>query len=262
MVGRDLVTNRRDARTECRGEIVLEVDRLTCPDRFEDVSFRLRRGEVLGLAGLIGAGRTEVASALIGLVHGVQGEMRLEGRAFRPRHPAEALAAGVAMVTEDRQDSGLIGTMSVKGNLTLSALDQYCHVGWIDDRLEAKAAESWVRDLSIRSAGLNQEIGALSGGNQQKVLLARALMTRPTILILDEPTRGIDVGAKAEIYDWILRLGEQGMAILLVSSELTELLLLCDRTLILCEGRVTGELAADEATEEGILALAMPRAAG
>ncbi|MFM7208210.1 MAG: ATP-binding cassette domain-containing protein, partial [Verrucomicrobiota bacterium] len=213
---------------------------------------------VLGLAGLMGAGRTEVASAVAGLVPAPSGEMRLRGRPFHPQTPGEALAAGVAMVTEDRKGQGIVPALPIRENITLSALATLCHGGVIDRTAEAEAARSGMRDFSIRASGPEQPVGQLSGGNQQKVLLARALLNRPEVVVLDEPTRGIDVGAKAEIYALIRRLTDEGRAVLLVSSELPEAIALSHRLLVLRQGKVAAELDASKTTQEEVLRHAMP----
>jgi len=185
--------------------------------------------------------------------------MRFKGRALRVRHPAAALRAGVAMVTEDRQRWGLVGTMSVEENLLLSISGRGSRRWWLDRNSERALVRRWTQRLRIKVADPSQPVGELSGGNQQKVILGRALITRPELLILDEPTRGIDVASKAEIYRMIRELRDEGMGILLVSSELPELLALSDRILVMCEGRLAGELAGDRVKESSVLALAMPR---
>lgn len=258
MVGRSVTLGRGEAGKP-PGEVLLEVEQLTRTGAFAQIDLRVHRGEIVGLAGLVGAGRTDLACTLYGLFPSASGRIRLRGATFRPRHPAEALAAGVAMVAEDRQVSGLIGALSVKENLSLSILSRWGRIGWIDPSAELELAWEWANRLQIKVADLEQRIGELSGGNQQKVLLARALMTEPELLILDEPTRGIDVGAKAEIYALVRALREQGLGILLVSSEFNELMALCDRIVVMCNGRVTGEVQGAEASEALLLTYAMPR---
>ncbi|MFM8903960.1 MAG: sugar ABC transporter ATP-binding protein, partial [Verrucomicrobiota bacterium] len=257
MVGRPM-SEVFPPRGKASDEVVLEVDGLSRKGRFEGVSFKIRKGEVLGLAGLMGAGRTEVASAVAGLVPAPSGEMRLRGRPFHPQTPGEALAAGVAMVTEDRKGQGIVPALPIRENITLSALATLCHGGVIDRTAEAEAARSGMRDFSIRASGPEQPVGQLSGGNQQKVLLARALLNRPEVVVLDEPTRGIDVGAKAEIYALIRRLTDEGRAVLLVSSELPEAIALSHRLLVLRQGKVAAELDASKTTQEEVLRHAMP----
>ena len=258
MVGRDFnaALARRPAPV---GEISLEVRALSREGRFQEVSFMLRAGEILGLAGLMGAGRTEIASAIFGLDPATSGEILLRGRPVRILSPADALSHGIAMVTEDRKRYGFVSDMGVRENVTLSSLRRFCAGPFVRTDEENAAADEQIRTFSIRTAGREQQVKYLSGGNQQKVVLARALLTDPTILILDEPTRGIDVGAKAEIYGLISRLAEQGKAILLVSSEMNEILALSDRILVIREGRVAAEVMASRTTPEEILAHAMPQ---
>jgi ABC-type sugar transport system ATPase subunit len=259
MVGRELAREGRFARARPAGDGLLEVRNLDLPGCFSDISLAVHRGEIVGLAGLVGAGRTELASALYGLRPAASGEVWLRGRRVLIRHPADALRAGIAMVTEDRQGLGLVGTLSVKENLVL-ALRSLGRRGWrIDHRAEEQLARHWVQAVQIKMDDLSQGVLELSGGNQQKVVLARALMTEPSVLILDEPTRGIDVGAKAEIYHLLRQFRDDGLGMLLISSELPELLALCDRILVMGEGRLRAELEAPATTEAVILSYAMPR---
>ena len=257
MVGRTL--DSRIARTPAaRGEIVLEVRSLSRPPHFLDVSFVLRRGEILGLAGLMGAGRTDVAAALFGLVPATEGAIYLHGQPVRIDSPTTALAHRIAMVTEDRKKFGFVPAMSVKENLTLSSLARYSRGPFIRRADEAASADEQIARFAIRTAGRDQRVQDLSGGNQQKVALARALLTDPEILILDEPTRGIDVGAKAEIYEMIAGLARQGKGILLVSSEMNEILALSDRILVMREGMVIAGLLPAATNSQEILRFAMP----
>ncbi len=247
-------------------ETVLEVRDLTRrdPDRpgrrmIDRISFEVRRGEVFGIAGLLGSGRTELLEALFGAAGAeTTGQVLLNGRCLDLRTPAEAIAAGFGLLTEDRKDSGLVPDMSVIGNLTLAALADLCRGGFISRVREQELAETYLHDLSITAPDPQLPITSLSGGNQQKVLLARWLATNPAVLLLDEPTRGIDVGAKHELYLHLSRLTRAGMAIVLTSSELPELLSICDRIMVLCEGRPTALFDACEATQETILAAAAP----
>jgi len=252
MVGRDLAPPA--ATRGSRGEPALEVRGLTKPGQFRDISFTLRRGEILGLAGLMGAGRTDVVNAIYGLAPATSGEIRIHGRSVRISGPAAAIAAGIALVSEDRKEFGLVLPMSLQHNLTLASLRQR----WIDQRQESALADAQIRSFGIRAAGRHQAVMHLSGGNQQKVVLAKAMLTEPDILILDEPTRGIDIGAKTEIYALINRLACAGRAVLLVSSELPELLLLSDRLLVMREGAVSAEFDTRQTTQEEILKFAMP----
>ncbi len=266
MVGReiealDLGEGRRP------GDVVLEVRRLSLPWtgharqwRLRDVSFSLRRGEVLGIAGLMGAGRTELLECLFGASpEPPQGEVLLEGRPVRFRHPSEARRAGVALVTEDRKRLGLFDAMTVRENATICTLDRASSAGLISGGRERRLAEDVVRQLGVKTAGVEALITSLSGGNQQKTIIGRWLLTRPKVLLLDDPTRGIDVGAKAELYRLMDRLCREGLGIVVTSSELPELLTVCDRILVLCEGRLTGEFARHEATEQRIMEAATRR---
>ncbi len=239
------------------GEVLLEVDGLTRPGRFENVSLRLRAGEILGIAGLVGAGRTEVLKAIYGALPGGAGRVRAAGREIRIRSPRDAIAAGIALVPEDRKAEGLILPFSVQRNVALSTLDT---LSWLRTfpraaKLEAQARQS-VRELGIRTTGIHQAVMRLSGGNQQKVVLARGLTTRPRIFLLDEPTRGIDVAAKVDVYRLIGDLAASGSGVLVVSSEMLELLGLCDRILVMRTGRLAGEIARADFSQERVMALA------
>ncbi|MGO9256201.1 MAG: sugar ABC transporter ATP-binding protein [Bryobacteraceae bacterium] len=254
MVGRPLETAVAKGGS-CPGEVLLEVRELTKPGRFQNIGFSVRRGEILGFAGLIGAGRSDVATAVFGLAPAAAGKILVEGRPIRIEGPDDALAAGIAMVTEDRKKYGFVPNLSVRENLTLSSLR---NDPIVRRSTEERIADEQIRRFSIRTAGREQPLRNLSGGNQQKVVIARALAADPEILILDEPTRGIDVGAKAEIYALIRELARSGKAILLVSSEMNEILALSDRILIMREGRIVGEVRPEETTPEEILRHAMP----
>ncbi|MBL8851274.1 MAG: sugar ABC transporter ATP-binding protein [Planctomycetaceae bacterium] len=266
MVGREIESVRlEDGR--CPGDALLDVEDLSLPWpgharrwRLENVSFQLRRGEVLGIAGLMGAGRTELLECLFGAASPPpQGRILLDGRPVAFTHPAEAKAAGMAMVSEDRKRLGLFSRMTVRENITLCTLRDALRGGLIQDSRERRLARESVEQLSIRTAGTEAAITSLSGGNQQKCIIARWLRTQPRVLLLDDPTRGIDVGAKAELYTIIDALCRRGMGIIVTSSELPELVTLCDRILVLCEGRVTGELARGEFSEQRIMEFATQR---
>lgn len=259
MVGRELLASE-PRPTAARGEVALAVEGLTRAGRFEGIGLEVRRGEVLGLAGLMGAGRSEVLHALYGLAPADRGTLRVHGQPVRIRCPADALRLGIALVSEDRQRLGLIPRRSVVENLTLASLAR-CSVGpFISAAAERRWALDLIRTFAIKTPKPEAAVDDLSGGNQQKVLLARALASDPEILLLDEPTRGIDVGAKAEVHRWIRRLAAGGKAIVLVSSELPELLALSDRVLVLCEGRITATFDARDVRPEEILSHAMPGA--
>jgi len=243
------------------GELLLKVEHLSLPWpgharqwRLKDISFELRRGEVLGIAGLMGAGRTELLECLFGAApEPYQGQMLLRGQPVRFRHPREACAAGVALVTEDRKRLGLFPAMNVAENISLCILPRTGAAGVINRRREWSWAAEAVQRLAIKTAGLAAPITSLSGGNQQKCILGRWLLTRPDVLLLDDPTRGVDVGAKAELYRLIDQWVREGLGVIMTSSELPELLTVCDRILVLAEGRLTGHFTRDQATEEKIM---------
>ncbi len=222
------------------------------------ISFELKAGEVLGVAGLLGAGRTELLEAFFGAgIAPPGGEVVLDGQPVRFRNPGEAIAAGVALVTEDRKTLGLFSEMTVGENITIASLDKFRWLGdMINPNRESSEIGRQISRLQIKTDGPRAAITSLSGGNQQKCILARWLMTEPKVLLLDEPTRGIDVGAKSEIYALIRRLAAEGMAVMMTSSELPELLAVSDRILVLCEGRLTAEIPRAEATEEAIMSAA------
>jgi ribose transport system ATP-binding protein len=230
------------------------------PFLVEDVSFTLRRGEVLGVFGLVGAGRTELLETLFGLHAGrATGRVTLEGRPVTFASPAAAIAAGLALAPEDRKRDGLVLPMSVAANASLASLDRTLRGGWISAARESAYITPYVERFRVKTPSLDQLIVNLSGGNQQKVILAKWLATDPKILLLDEPTRGIDVNAKREIYAFIDELARLGLGLIVVSSELPEILALADRVLVMCEGRQTAEFARADATAEQILAAAFPR---
>jgi ABC-type sugar transport system ATPase subunit len=257
MVGRSLGSfAARDSLPP--GEEVLRVDGLSGPSHVRDVSFRLRRGEILGLAGLIGSGRTETARMLIGASRKTRGRVFIAGEEVRIRSPREAVARGIAYVPEDRKTQALVLPMTVRENLTL-AIHRALRRLWafLSRRKEEAVTDSYVAKLRIKVASREQVVNNLSGGNQQKVVLAKWLATRPSVLILDEPTRGIDVAAKAEVHRIIDELARDGVAILLISSELPEILALSDRVLVMHEGRAMKLLERAEATQETILSAAL-----
>lgn len=256
MVGRPLAAAAGGSRAE-PGEMVLEVTGLGRTGRFRNVTFQVRRGEVLGLAGLMGAGRTEVLEALFGLVPADGGEIRVRGCPVRISNPRDALRRGIALVGEDRRRTGLVPRMTVRHNLTLASLGRWCRGLFVDRRAEERAAGDQIRGLGIR-AHPDQPVETLSGGHQQKVVIGRSLLAGPEILLLDEPTRGIDVGAKAEIHDLIRQLARKGKAVVLVSSELPEVMSLSDRLLVMREGTVRAELDPRRATPEDVMRHAVP----
>ncbi|MGB6221897.1 sugar ABC transporter ATP-binding protein [Haloferula sp.] len=257
MVGRELKMAKA-AHRELADEPILELRGLSREGAFDDVDLVLRRGEVLGMAGLMGAGRSEVASAVFGLVPADGGEIRVKGEPVRIRKVADAIRLGIGMVTEDRKGYGIVPEMSVGQNATLSALKACCAGPVIVAGRERAMAGEAVERFGVRSSGVGQKVGELSGGNQQKVVIARTMLTEPEIVILDEPTRGIDIGAKSEVYEIIRGLAGRGMSVMLVSSELPELLALSDRIVVMREGKVSAELVTAETHQEEILSYAMP----
>jgi rhamnose transport system ATP-binding protein len=237
---------------------VLAVRDLGCAaSRIAGVSLRVAAGEIVGLAGLVGAGRTELARVLFGLTPADAGTIAIDGTARAIRTPADAVRLGIAYVPEDRRQHGVIAAMSVAANTSLASLDRLGRYGLLDRGAERAEAQRFVRDFAIRTPSIDVAVGNLSGGNQQKIALARWLATNPRLLILDEPTQGVDVGAKAEIHRLIRTLAADGLAILLISSELTELLGLAHRIAVMRGGRLAGELARADATEERLMSLAL-----
>jgi ribose transport system ATP-binding protein len=220
------------------------------------VSFVVHPGEIVGLAGLMGAGRTELAEALFGVRPYREGSVRLDGQQVRIGTPADAIAAGIFLVPEDRRVQGLVAAASVKNNISLGSLNQLSWLRLVARQRERELARSMCERLGIRTPGIEQTVGLLSGGNQQKVVLAKWLARTPRLLILDEPTRGVDVGAKAEIHALMDQLAGQGVGILMISSDLEEILGMSDRVLVLHEGRLAGALPRDQMTEEAIMHLA------
>ena len=255
MVGRDI----GDAvpKTEAPiGDVVLEVEGLCWGTRVRDVSFTLRAGEVLGIAGLVGAGRSELVETIFGVRQKTAGTVRVKGGTAEIRHPRDAIARKIALVTEDRKVTGLDLIGTVTENITLAHLSALFPRGLIDRRREGEIARGYIDRLRIRTPSPAQRTGALSGGNQQKVVLAKWLLTEPDIIILDEPTRGIDVGAKRDIYLLIGELVQAGKAVIVISSENQEVMGLSDRILVMAEGRVTGELRRGEFSQEAIMTYA------
>ncbi|MFC7344452.1 sugar ABC transporter ATP-binding protein [Saccharopolyspora griseoalba] len=256
MVGRT-VDDQYPPREAEIGEERLRVRGLTTRGLLEDISFSARAGEVVGIGGLVGAGRTELVRALFGADHYDSGEVLVDGEPVPPGDIAAARAAGLALVPEDRGGQGLVLGASVAENLGLATLSDSTRRGLMDLDEQRRSAEESVRRLRIRVAGLDQPAMTLSGGNQQKIVIGKWLQARPSVLILDEPTRGIDVGARAEIYELINELARAGNTVLVVSSDLPELLGLSDRVLVMADGRLRGELDGAEATQERVLALAV-----
>jgi rhamnose transport system ATP-binding protein len=257
MVGRELsaIFPKREIRL---GPVVLELRRLKRHGaQNSGVNLSLRAGEILGLAGLVGAGRSALAKTIFGLTPAESGEILLHGKAIRVRDPAEAVSNGIAYLPEDRRRHGIIPQMSVNANISLASLDALVRLGSINLRGERETAAAYVRRFSIKTPTIFSAVATLSGGNQQKVVLSRWLETKPQVLILDEPTQGVDVGAKAEIHGLIGDLAAQGMAILMISSELPEILGMCDRIAVMSSGAIAAILDRAEATQQAILALAL-----
>jgi len=255
MVGRDLeVAVARESSQN--GDVVLEVKDLST-EFVRDVSFKVKSGEVLGISGLVGAGRTEIARAIFGVGKIDRGEIFIDGKKTAFKRPSDAIREGIGFVTEDRKSLGLVLSMTVRDNITLSNIDAVVNAGFVQQNAEKQVAQQYVDDLAIKTPGIEQLVQYLSGGNQQKVVLAKWLFRNPKVMIFDEPTRGIDVAAKAEIYNLINALAAKGTAIIMISSELAEILAMSDRILVMHEGRMTGELMREDATQEKIMHLAM-----
>ena len=259
MVGREL-TNIYPPKNDTKaGEVLLDVRGYSSiHDRsFQDCSFTLRRGEILGFGGLVGAQRTELMEGIFGMRHIKSGEVYIKGKKMNIKRPQDAIRGGIGMITEDRRGTGILGCLSIADNVSISSLDQYLHYGI---KLNKKKIEQLVKDnvakLSIKTPSSKTLIQSLSGGNQQKVLISRWLANNPDILIMDEPTRGIDVGAKYEIYQIMIDLAKQGKGIIMISSEMPELIGMSNRILVMCNGHITGEVQGEEATQERIMSYA------
>jgi rhamnose transport system ATP-binding protein len=252
MVGRDLsaLFPKQDARV---GEPVLKVSRLTREGVFFDVSFEVRAGEIVALAGLVGAGRSEVARAIFGIDRADAGRVEMHGERLPLGRPTAAMRAGIAFVPEDRRQQGLVLDLSIERNATMTRLGALTRFGLIRSAAESELTREWATRLQLKFHRLSDPVGFLSGGNQQKVVLAKWLATDPKLLIVDEPTRGIDVGTKAEVHRLMSELAASGLAVLMISSELPEVLGMADRVLVMYEGRLTGEISRDEASEESVM---------
>ena len=252
MVGREMKDFYPKALSEV-GQQILRVDDLSCVPHFEHVNFTIHAGEVLGLSGLVGAGRSDIGQVLFGIKKKTTGQMSLKGQAYNPENPSEALRAGLGYLGEDRKEMGIIPEMNITENMSLGLLDTYRKFFFVDQTRESADSIDMQAQLSIHSAKEGQRIQNLSGGNQQKVLFGRILLNNPEVLILDEPTRGIDVMSKFEIYTLILALKKQGKAILLISSDLPELLAMSDRVIVISKGKQMAELSRDNASPEKVL---------
>lgn len=258
MVGREL-TNLYPKRENVPGEVVFEVEDFTSinPKSFRHVNFKLRKGEILGVGGLVGAQRTELMEGLFGIRAHEAGKITYNGKELKINRPKDAIDQGIAMLTEDRRGSGILGVLSVADNISVASLKQYLDFGiCLNNKKVEKLVQDNVEKMNIKTPSSKTQIQSLSGGNQQKVLIGRWLANNPDVLILDEPTRGIDVGAKYEIYCIIAELAKQGKSIIMISSEMAELIGMSDRVMVMCDGRVTGFIDGKDATQENIMELA------
>ncbi len=259
MVGRKLDNQFPDHVNESTADLMLDVRNFTSPNplSFKECSFQLNRGEILGVAGLVGAQRSELMEAVFGLrEHVPGGEIYLNGRPVTIREPKDAIKNGIALVTEDRRESGIFGVLSIADNITIASIRDFVHMGLLKKGKMEEVVDQGIQALQIKAPSSQTTIESLSGGNQQKVILARWLATQPDIFILDEPTRGIDVGAKYEIYEIIDELSRQGKSVIMISSEMSEVLGITDRIMVMCEGRISGYLKTEDASQEKIMELA------
>ena len=254
MVGREVLAGAHE--THQPGDRVLAVERLTREGVFLDISFEVRAGEIVALAGLVGAGRSEVARAIFGIDRYDAGSVEVGGRKLKRGSPTAAMAAGVAFVPEDRRQSGLVMELSIARNIALASLHRLTRAGLLLGRTERSFAADWAKRLQVKYGRITSPVTFLSGGNQQKVVLAKWLSRKPSLLIVDEPTRGIDIGTKTEVHRLIASLARDGVAVLVISSELPEVLSLADRILVMHEGRLAAEFTNAQATEEAIVAAA------
>jgi rhamnose transport system ATP-binding protein len=255
MVGRD-IEKRQGRHGTGSGDVVLKVDRLTREGKFVDISFEVRAGEIVGLAGLVGAGRTEIAQAVFGIDRYDAGTVTVSGTPLKKASPTAAMAAGIGLVPEDRRQHGLVMDESIERNIVMASLNRVRSHGLIANALSRDFATRWSQRLQVKFNRLADPVSTLSGGNQQKVVLAKWLSRQPALLIVDEPTRGIDVGTKSEVHGLLQNLAGDGVAVLVISSELPEMLLLADRILVIREGRLVREFTNEEATEESVVAAA------
>ncbi|MDL2295444.1 ATP-binding cassette domain-containing protein [Lachnospiraceae bacterium OttesenSCG-928-E19] len=257
MVGREL-TNLYPPKKNVPGEVVLKIDQMTAMySHLQDVSMEVRRGEIVGLAGLDGSGRTELLENLFGVATRKSGDIYLDGKKIHNKNSVDAIRNGFALLTEERRATGIFGVRSVRENTIISNLKKYKRAAGLLDDTQMKTDTEWaIESMSIKTPNQDTQIRSLSGGNQQKVILGRWLLTEPEVLLLDEPTRGIDVGAKYEIYQLIIDLAAKGKSVIMVSSEMPELLGVCDRIVVMSNGRVAGELSAAEANQEQIMSYA------
>lgn len=259
MVDRELSEIYSKQEYYATNDVVLEVRNLTQANKrsahrayINNISFKLHKGEILGFSGLVGAGRTEIMELLFG-IHRHHGEIRLDGEIVRIKNPSDAIEKGIGFVTEDRKQLGLVLNMTVRDNFSLTHLDKFTKYDFVNRRQETKEAQKYIETLGIKTPSTEQEVVNLSGGNQQKVVIAKWVARNPKVLIVDEPTRGIDIGAKAEVHALLTKLAKQGMGIIMVSSELPEVLAMSDRIIVVREGKITGEFHRNEANQERII---------
>ncbi len=256
MVGRKLLNDLFAKRTSSNGAELLRVEKLTRKNEFSDISFEVRKGEIIGVAGLKGARRSELFRALVGITRPSSGQIWLEGKLMNFRSPQQAFARGMAYLPEERKTDGLFLRMPLSRNIVSATLKNFARWGIMSRRREVDASQHLAQRLNIRATSMRQTVGRLSGGNQQKVMLSKWLIERPQILIIDEPTKGVDVGTKAEVHQLLRQLADQGVGIMFISSELPEILGLAQRILVMYEGCIRGELLADETDEQTIMTLA------
>lgn len=238
------------------GDVVLKVEELSSDHWFKNISFELHKGEILGIGGLMGAGRTEVVETIFGILPKTSGKIFINGKEVKNHSPKQVIAEGIGLITDDRKKKGLVFARDIAQNVIMADYKSVSKAGILNYRKVREKASEKVKELSLKMSGLNQPVGTLSGGNQQKVVLAKWMLKNPDILIFDEPTRGIDVGSKQEFYNLINELAKEGKSIIFISSEMQEVIGMCDRVIVLCEGHLTGELSTEEITQVNIMALA------
>lgn len=259
MVGRTIYHNPRGSSKNSKGEVVLEVKNLNRGKTIKDVSFKLHKGEILGFAGLMGAGRTEVARAIFGADKLESGKILIKGKEVKVRQPKDAVEHGVGYLSEDRKRYGLTISETVEENVSLACVEKFTKYGFTNFKTITQLTNDYINKLAIKTPSSRQIVKNLSGGNQQKVVIAKWLLKDCDVLIFDEPTRGIDIGVKSEIYNLLSELVQEGKSIIMISSELPEILRMSDRVIVMCEGRVTGELAIEDANQESIMKYATNR---
>jgi len=256
MIGRDL-SSYFPERTSHIGDVILSAEHITAGHAVKDISFNVREGEVLGINGLVGAGRTEAIRAILGIDKLDGGKVFLNGKEVKIKSPQHAYQLGIGFLPENRKTQGVLLKMPILYNITLACLNRFCKLGWINKRQETDYAKKLAKELAVKAASLNNKVASLSGGNQQKVAIAKILAANCKVLILDEPTRGVDVGAKIEIFKIINSMVEKKCAVVMISSEMTEIIGMCDRAIVIREGRSVGELQKDELTELNLIKYSM-----